>query len=189
MAIPKNLKKNAVIRVQGQTFIVIDYWEAKTAQRRATLHAKLRDIHSGKIFERTLDDKESVEIVDSHSRVMQYLYADRSAFTFMDNQTYDQVAIPREQLAESEPFLIPEAEYRVLFLESQPLSVELPASVSLEVKETAAPSKGTGSIGGNVYKDAVLSTGIQVQVPLFIKVGDKVRISPSTREYLGKENE
>ncbi len=189
MAIPKNLKKGTVIRFEGQPYLVLDYWEAKTAQRRATLHVKLRDLEKGKVFERNLDDKAEVDIVDSTVRFMQYLYSDRASFTFMDNQTYDQVAIPREQMADAEPFLEPEAEYRVLFVESQPIQVELPAAVVSEVVETAAPAKGTGTIGGNVYKDAVLKTGLKVKVPMFIKNGDKIRVSTDTREYLGKENE
>ena len=189
MAIPKNLKKGTVIRVEGQPFIVVDYWEAKTAQRRATLHVKLRDLDKGKVFERTLDDKAQVDLVDSTVRFMQYLYGDRATFTFTDNQTYDQVALPRELMADAEPFLLPEAEYRVLFIDNLPISVELPPSVNLEVTETAAPSKGTGSVGGNVYKEAALKTGLKAMVPLFIKVGDVIRVSTATREYLGKENE
>jgi elongation factor P len=184
MAIPKNLKKGTVIRVEGQPYVVVDYWEAKTAQRRATLHVRLRDLDKGKVFERTLDDKSQVDLVDANVRFMQYLYADRSMFTFMDNQTFDQITIPRERMEDSEPFLVPEAEYRVLFLESEPLSVELPASVSLEVTETAAAAKGTGSIGGNVYKDAVLKTGLQVKVPLFIKTGEKIKVDTRTGKYM-----
>jgi len=189
MAIPKNLKKGTVIRVEGQPFVVVDYWEAKTAQRRATLHVKLRDLARGKIVERTLDDKAQVDLMDSTVRFMQFLYADRGSFTFMDGQTFDQIAMPREQLEDLEPFLIPETEYRVLFLESQPISVEVPPAVVLQVTETAPPSKGTGNVGGNVYKDAVLSTGLKVMVPLFIKIGDRIRVDTATRQYSGKENE
>ncbi len=189
MAIPKNLKKGAVIRFEGQPYLVIDYWEAKTAQRRATLHVKLRDFQKGKVFERTLDDKAEVDLVDSNVRIMQFLYSDRASFTFMDSQSFDQIVLPREQLEEIEPFLEPEHEYRVLFLENQPLNVELPPAVVLEVTETATPSKGTGTIGGNVYKEAVLKTGVKVMVPLFIKQGDLIRINTASREYLGKESE
>lgn len=189
MAIPKNLKKGTVIRIEGQPCLVLDYWEAKTAQRRATLHVKLRDIQKGKVVERTLDDKTDVDLLESTVRLMQYLYSDRASFAFMDSQTFDQISIPKEQIGDLEPFLEPEKEYRVLFLEGQFLSVEIPPAVVLEVTETAAPSKGTGTIGGNVYKDAILKTGIKVMVPLFIKIGDLIRINTSTREYLGKENE
>jgi len=189
MAIPKNLKKGAVIRFEGQPYLVIDYWEAKTAQRRATLHVKLRDFQKGKVFERTLDDKAEVDLVDSNVRIMQFLYSDRASFTFMDSQSFDQIVIPREQMEELEPFLEPEREYRVLFLENQPLHVELPPAVVLEVTETAATSKGTGNSGGNVYKEAVLKTGLKVMVPLFIKQGDLIRINTASREYLGKESE
>jgi elongation factor P len=186
MAIPKNLKKGSVIRVEGQPYIVVDYWDAKTAQRRSTLHVKLKDLDKGKVIERVLDDKAEVDLVESSARMMQYLYADRSAFYFMDSQNFDQQTIPREMMEDdAEKFLVPEKEYRVLFLENQPLQVELPPSVSLAVTETAPAGGG----GGNVYKDAVLQTGLEVKVPMFIKIGDVVRISPQSREYLGKENE
>ena len=127
--------------------------------------------------------------MESNVRTMQFLYSDRASFTFMDSQTFDQIVIPREQMEDLEPFLEPEHEYRVLFLESQPLNVELPPAVVLEVTETAPPSKGTGNVGGNVYKEAVLKTGLKVMVPLFIKQGDLIRISTANREYSGKENE
>lgn len=188
MAIPRNLKKGSVIRFEGQPHLVIDYWEAKTAQRRATLHVKLRDLKKGRLVERTLDDKTEVELVESTVRIMQYLFSDRSAFTFMDSQNFDQVALPAEQVEDLEPFLEEGKEYRVLFLEGQPLQVELPPAVVLEVVETAPASKGTGSIGGNVYKDARLKTGLKVMVPLFIKEGDLIRINTASREYLGKES-
>lgn len=184
MAIPQNLRKGAVLKIDGQPHVVLDYWEARTAQRRATLHVKTRDLLKGKVMERTLDDKTDADLMESQVRFLQYMYSDASACHFMDVRTYDQFALPRELIADREAFLIEEAEYRVLFIEDRPVLVELPPTVTLEVVD-APPSAGTAS--GNTDKVAVLKGGIEVKVPRFIQRGDRVRINTETLEYLGKE--
>jgi len=184
MAIPQNLRKGVILRVEGQPYVVLDYWEARTAQRRGTLHVKLRDVHKGKVIEKTLDDRTDADVIESSNRTLQYLYSDPSACHFMDMRTFDQVAVAKEVVGEAQVFLVEEGEYRVLFLDAEPVQVEVPPAVVLEVKETP-PSAGTAS--GNTYKAAQLANGIEITVPRFIKVGDRVRISTETREYLGKE--
>ncbi|MBI4605573.1 MAG: elongation factor P [Planctomycetes bacterium] len=186
MAIPHNLRKGVILRMDGKPYLVLDYWEARTAQRRATLHVKLKDVLQGKVLERTLDDKVQADVIDSHNRLLQYLYSDAGACHFMDSRTFDQLAVPKEVIGDSEPFLVEETEYRVLFLDEQPVLVEIPPTVVLEVVETP-PSAGTAS--GNTTKAAKLKNGLEVKVPRFIVIGDKVRINTETREYLGKENE
>jgi elongation factor P len=184
MAIPQNLRKGVILRVEGQAYVVLDYWEARTAQRRGTLHVKLRDVLRGKVVERTLDDRTDADVADSATRELQYLYSDGSQCHFMDTRNYDQVAIPRDLIGDAHVFLVEETAYRVLFLDEQPVVVEIPPAVALEVVETP-PSAGTAS--GNTYKTAVLRGGIEVSVPRFVKTGDRVRISTETREYLGKD--
>lgn len=184
MAIPPNLRKGVVLRIDGQPCVVLDYWEARTAQRRATLHVKIRDLLKGKVMEKTIDDRTDADVMESQVRFLQYLYSDASACHFMDVRTYDQFALPRDLVADREMFLIEETEYRVLFLEDRPVLVELPPTVTLDVVE-APPSAGTTS--GNTDKVAVLRGGIQVKVPRFIQRGDRVRINTETLEYLGKE--
>jgi elongation factor P len=184
MAIPQNLKKGVILRIEGQAYVVLDYWEARTGQRRPVLHAKLRDVLKGKVVERTLDDKSDADVIDSSNRVLQYLYSDQSSSHFMDVRTYDQIAVPREVIGDAHIFLIEETEYRVLFLDGLPVQVEIPPAIVLEVLDTP-PSAGTAS--GNTYKAAKLKGDLEVSVPRFIKTGDKVRISTETREYLGKE--
>jgi elongation factor P len=164
--------------------VVLEYWVARTAQRRSTLHVKVKDIKRGKVVEHTLDDKSNVDAVESQTRVLQYLYADSAAYHFMDVRTYDQLSVPRDVVGDSARFLLEETEYRVLFLEEQPVIVEVPPTVTLEVVDTP-PTSGTAS--GNTYKAAKLKGGMEVSVPRFIKVGDRIRISTETLEYLGKE--
>jgi len=184
MAIPQNLKRGVILRVDGQPYLVLEYWEARTAQRRSTLHVKLKDVKRGKVIEKTLDDRSEADVMDSHTRVLQYLYSDTATCHFMDVRTYDQLEIPLELVADRALFLVEEAEYKVLFLDDQPVTVEIPPTVTLEVLDTP-PSSGTTS--GNTYKVAKLKGGIEVQVPRFVKTGDRVRVSTETMEYLGKD--
>jgi len=186
MAIPHNLRKGGIIRLDGKAYLVIEYWESRTGQRRPTLHVKVKDVMLGKVIEKSIDDGSPVDELDSQTRVLQYMYSDPGACHFMDVRTYDQFEIPHEVVGEGSVFLLEEAEYKVLFLDGNAVLVELPPAVTLEVVETP-PSAGTAS--GNTNKAAKLSNGIEVQVPRFIKAGDKVRISPASREYLGKEND
>jgi len=184
MAIPHNLHKGVILRIEGQPYVVLDYWEARTAQRRATLHVKVRDVMRGKVVERTLDDKSQADVIDSHNKLLQYQYSDATAFHFMDVRTYDQIAVPREVVGDAEAFLVEDAEYKVLFLDEVAVQVEVPAAITLEVVETP-PSSGTSS--GNTSKTAKLKGGLEVQVPRFVKTGDRIKISTETRTYLGKD--
>src|SRR2546422_1025861 len=170
MAIPQNLKKGVILRIEGQPYVVLDYWEARTGQRRPVLHAKLRDVLKGKVVERTLDDKSDADVVDSSNRVLQYLYSDQASCHFMDVRTYDQIAVPKEVIGDAQFFLIEETEYRVLFLDGQPVQVEIPPAIVLEVLDTP-PSSGTAS--GNTYKKAKLRGDLEVSLPRFIKTADK----------------
>ncbi len=184
MAIPENLKKGTILRIEGQLYLVLDYWESRTAQRRSTLHVKLKDIQRGKVLDKTIDDRTDVDVAESQVRLLQYLYLDQAACHFMDPRSFEQFSVPRELLEGKENFLIEEVEYKVLFIEGQPILVELPPTVTLDVVETppAAPSSA-----GNTDKIAILRGGISARVPRFIQVGDRVRINTETLEYLGKE--
>jgi elongation factor P len=184
MAIPQNLRKGVILSLEGQAYVVLDYWVARTAQRRSTLHVKLRDIIRGKVIEKTLDDRSDADVLESQTRTLQFLYSDPGACHFMDVRTYDQIEIPHELVADQEKLLIPETEYKVLFLEGQAVLVEVPATITLEVVETP-PSSGTSS--GNTDKLATLKGGLEVKVPRFIKIGDRVKFNTETLEYLGKD--
>ena len=184
MAIPHNLRKGVIIQIEGKPYLVLEYWESRTGQRRPTLHVRVKDVKAGKVLEKSIDDGSPVDVMDSQVRVLQYLYADHSAFHFMDVRTYDQIDLPPDVVGDNKVFLLEETEYKVLFLDDQPILVELPPMVVLEVVETP-PSAGTAS--GNTNKAARMSNGIEVQVPRFVKVGDRLRVSTDTREYLGKD--
>ena len=186
MAIPHNLRKGAIIQLDGKPYLVLEYWESRTGQRRPTLHVKVKDVKLGKVLEKSIDDGSPVDLMDSQIRVLQYMYSDTSTCHFMDIRNYDQLEIPLAIVGDNKVFLLEETEYKVLFLDDVPILVDLPPVVVLEVIDTPA-SAGTAS--GNTNKAAQMSNGIEVQVPRFIKKGDRIRVSTETRDYQGKDNE
>jgi elongation factor P len=186
MALPEHLRKFMLIRHKGEVYYVLDYYESKAAQQKAVVHVKLKNVRTGHVSEIAADALGKIEEARSSHRLMQYLYARGKEHVFMDEKTFDQISLQAEMMQNELPFLVPEKEYRVLFLDERPVMLELPPTVSLKVTETAPPQRSVG--GSSVYKDAKLETGVTVKVPLFIKVGDVIRVGWANREYLGKES-
>ena len=186
MSLTEGLHKGMVIRHEGQLFTILDFRTAQTGKQRPTVHVKLRSVSTGHTGERTLDELGKLEEVPTEVRHMQYLYADRSDRVFMDTETYEQYPLGEDILGDSVPFLIEQDTYPVLTIEGQPVSLQMPPIVVHEVVDTAPPQHAGGST--NVYKEAKLNSGLVIQVPLFIKNGDKIRVKIENREYQGKEH-
>jgi len=184
MSLTEGLRKGMVIRHDGHLYTIEDFYVAHTGRQKPTVHLRLRTLVGGILADRSLDQLGAVEEVPTEMRQMQYLYAAKSDRVFMDLQTFEQYPLSEEVLGAVAPFLIPEDTYALLTVDGQPVSLQLPPAVVMEVVDTAPPQHGGG---GNVYKEAKLNAGFSVQVPLFIKNGDKVRIRTDNREYLGKE--
>ena len=187
MSITEQLRKGMVIRHEGELFTVLDYQLAQTGKQKPTVHVKLRSLKSGHTGERTLDQLGKVEEVPSEIRQMQYLYAAGDEHVFMDNETYEQYPLNKDILEDGIDFLVEQETYRFLNVENRVVTLQLPPAVVMQVAETAPVEHAGGS--SNVYKEAKLASGLMIQVPLFIKNGDKVRVSTDKREYMGKEHE
>lgn len=185
MSLTEGLHKGMVIRHEGQLFTVLDFAVAQTGKQKPTVHVKLRSVRSGNTGERTLDQLGKIEEVPTEVRPMQYLYPSGHERVFMDNETFEQYPLTEEMLGDSVAFLVDEETYRIQMIEGQPVALQLPSIVVLEVADTAPVEHAGGST--NVFKDARLSSGIVVHVPLFIKNGDKIRVKTDNREYQGKE--
>jgi elongation factor P len=186
MSVTHDLHKGTVIRHEGQLFTVLDFNVAQTGKQKATVHVKLRSVSTGHTGERTLDELGKIEEVPAEIRHMQYLYASGNEHVFMDNETYEQYPLNEDMLGDAVNFLVDEEAYRFQMIEGQPVALQLPPIVVLEVTDTAPVEHAGGST--NVQKEAKLSSGITVQVPLFIKNGDKIRVKTDNREYQGKEH-
>jgi elongation factor P len=184
MARTDQLHKGMVIRHQGELFSILDYKVAQTGKQKPTVHVKLRSLKSGHTGERTLDELGKIEEVPAETRPMQYLYASGREHVFMDAESFEQYPLGTDVLGDSTAFLVEEETYRFLTVEGNVVAIQMPSAVVLEVANTSPVEHAGGST--NVYKEAELASGLVIQVPLFIKNGDKIRVSTETCEYLGK---
>ena len=179
-------KKGIVITFEGAHWIVEDYHIHKTAQRRPVLQTKLRHMKSGHIVERGFDEADRFDQPELQTRPHQFLYDDRSGYVFMDMETYDQITVPGEVVANGKWLLKEGAEFLVRFVDGRPAQLVLPPTFEDEVVETAEPSSSVHS--SNVQKDARLACGLVIKVPLFINVGEHVKVDTETHKYHGKES-
>lgn len=184
MQIP--LKRGMLIRHQNHVYTVVDFQERRTGKQRPTVHVSLRDLRDGHPVDRTLDQIKPIDEVSHQIRPMQYLYPKGDDRVFMDSESFEQSELSPTQLHGHEAFLKEGEEYRVMFVDGQPMSLDLPEVISLQVAETAAPSHSVGG-ASNVLKEATLENGLEVRVPLFIKMGDTIRVDTRHKAYAGKE--
>jgi len=175
-------RNGAAVRVDGKRFTILYFQHVKPGKGGAFVRTRLRNLDTGAVIEKTFRAGEKVESVRAESRPMTFLYREGDLYYFMDSETYEQIAIPAEVLGETIGYLAPNGEVAVLSADGEVVSVEPPAHVELEVAETDPGLKGDTATGGS--KPATLETGLVVQVPLFVNVGDKVRVDTRTKEYL-----
>jgi elongation factor P len=182
MITTSQFKNGAAIRVDGKRFTILYFQHVKPGKGGAFVRTRLRNLDTGAVVEKTFRAGEKVEPVRTESRPMTYLYRDGDLLYFMDSQTYEQIGIPTDVLGETAGYIVPNGTATVLSADGEVVSVEPPAHVDLEVTQTDPGLKGDTATGGN--KPATLETEIVVQVPLFVNVGDRVRVDTRSREYL-----
>jgi elongation factor P len=184
VATTNDLKNGMTLNLDGQLWNVVDFQHVKPGKGGAFVRTKLKNVMSGKVVDRTFNAGVRVEQASVDKREMQYLYREGDDFVFMDTETYDQPHIAAETVGDAASYLLEEQMAVVAFNEGVPLYVELPAAVELTVSQTDPGLQGDRSTGGT--KPATLETGAQVQVPLFITTGEKVRVDTRTGQYLGR---
>ena len=175
-------RNGSAIRVDGKRFTILYFQHVKPGKGGAFVRTRLRNIDSGAVVEKTFRAGEKLESVRTESRQMTYLYRDGELLYFMDAETYEQLAVPESVLGETVGYIVPNGAVSVLSADGEVVSVEPPAQVDLEVAETDPGLKGDTATGGT--KPATLETGVVVQVPLFVNVGDRVRVDTRSNEYL-----
>ncbi len=183
---PSDFRKGLRIIVDDQPYYVVEYQHFKMGRGKANIRTKLKHIKTGAVVEKVFSTNDSFKPPDMESKKMQYLYESAGEFSFMDSQTFEQIAIPVDNLGDAKWYLMENEEYKVLFLDNEAISVDLPASVILEVTATEPSAKG--DTVSNVTKPATLSTGLIVKVPPFVKEGDKLKVDTRTGEYLERAN-
>ena len=184
MATTNDLKNGMTLNIDGQLWNVVDFQHVKPGKGGAFVRTKLKNVLSGKVVDRTFNAGVRVEQASVDRREMQYLYREGDDFVFMDTQDYDQPRIPAATVGDAAHYLLEEQNAVVAFNEGVPLYVELPAAVELTVSQTDPGLQGDRSTGGT--KPATLETGAQIQVPLFIITGEKIKVDTRTGQYLGR---
>ena len=184
MATTNDLKNGIVLNIDGQLWTVIEFQHVKPGKGGAFVRTKLKNVMSGKVVDRTFNAGLKVETATVDKRDMQYLYKDGTDFVFMDTSTYDQIPIPEATVGDAANFLLENQEATVATHEGVPLFIELPTSVVLEITYTEPGLQGDRSTGGT--KPATVETGYEMQVPLFVEQGTRVKVDTRSGDYLGR---
>ena len=177
-----DFRPGVVIELDGELYGVVETHHHKRAQRQAFVRAKLRNLKTGAVLERNFTSDERVPQVYLDRKPMQYLYSQSDEYVMMDHQTYEQLPLRAELLGDAVHYLKANIDVTVVFYEGQPIGVELPNAVELQVVETAPGFRGDTAAGSP--KPAKVETGLTVSVPFFVNVGDRVRVDTRTGEYL-----
>jgi len=179
---PNEFKSGVLIKFKDGIYQVLSYSRSRTAQRRARVLAKLRNIKTGVQIEESFESEAKFEEVEMERKQAQFLYHDDLGYHFMDTATYEQFALSPEQLGDSALYLSDGLEIDVSYLEGRPVSIEPPMFIVLEVADTEPNFRGDTATGGG--KPAKLTTGLVVTVPFFVKTGDKVKVDTRTNTYV-----
>ena len=180
-----DFRKGLKIEIDGTTFEIIEFQHFKPGKGGAMVRTKLRNILNGRVLDNTFRSGEKVDRPNLESRDMQFLYHEGEQLVFMDMTTYDQMHMDAEATDGKANYLKDGQECRVLLYNEKPLDIEIPASLVLEVTETEPGAKG--DTVSNVTKPATLETGVVIQVPIFVNIGDRVKVDTRTNGYLGRE--
>jgi len=178
-------KNGSHIELEGQVFKILEFQHVKPGKGGAFVRSKLKNLGSGAVVDKTFRAGEKVRPVHTETRRMQYLYESGDEAVMMDMGDYEQIPLSKAVAGEALEWILPNDEVDVLFVDGRPGDVQVPSAIEMEVKETEPGVRGdTASGGGN--KPAVLESGVTVQVPLFVNVGDRVRVDTRTREYVSR---
>jgi elongation factor P len=184
VATTNDLKNGMTLNLDGQLWNVIEFQHVKPGKGGAFVRTRLKNILSGKVVDKTFNAGIKVDVATVDKREMQYLYREGDDFVFMDTQDFDQPRVPSAVIGSGAGYLLEEQTVTIAFNEGIPLYVDLPAAVELTVSHTDPGIQGDRSTGGT--KPATLETGAQVQVPLFITTGEKIKVDTRSGEYLGR---
>ena len=187
MATTNDIKNGTVLNLDGQLWNVIEFQHVKPGKGGAFVRTKLRNVTSGKVVDRTFNAGSKIDTATVDRRDYQYLYKDGTDFVFMDTEDYDQLHIAGESVGNAANFMLENQTVLIALHEGAPLYIELPPSVVLEITYTEPGLQGDRSSAGT--KPATLETGYEIQVPLFVESGTKVKVDTREGNYLGRVND
>ncbi len=184
MAQANDLRRGMAIRYNGNVAIVLDVQHRTPGNLRAFVQAIIRYINTGKSADVRFSSTEKMDIVEVHRTALEFSYADGQGYHFMDPETYDSVSFDADFVGDAKDYLNENLKVEILYVEGRAAELELPASVTLRVTESADGVRGDSA--NNVQKPAVLETGKSIQVPLFIKEGELIKVDTRTGDYMGR---
>ena len=179
-----DLKKNLKVEMEGKVFVILKADHTNPGKGSAFVKCKLKNLENGAVIERTFKSGVTTGInkPDLDEKEVEYMYSDKDGFNFMDQQSYETIYVNEEQVGDSKNYLQEGIKLHVLFWNQRPISIDLPNFVELKVTETDPGLKGDSASGG--MKKAIMETGLQINVPLFIKVDEVLKIDTRTGEYV-----
>lgn len=187
MATTNDLKNGMVLVIDGQLWQVIEFQHVKPGKGPAFVRTKIKNVLSGKIVDRTFNAGVKVETATVDRRDMTYLYHDGDDYVFMDQSTYEQTSISTDVVGNAANYLVDNQDAIVAFHDDQVLSVELPATVILTITHTEPGLQGDRSSAGT--KPATVETGYELQVPLYMEEGTRIKVDTRSGEYAGRVND
>ncbi|MFH0920176.1 MAG: elongation factor P [Fibrobacterota bacterium] len=181
---PNRISKKNVLRYNGDMCVVLECITRTPPNLRAFVQMEMRSLTSGKSFPVRCSTGEEFEVLENRSRELEFSYENQGTYVFMDPDTFDQIEIQKNIIGDAVNFLVANQRYEVLFVEESPLLINLPTSVIMTVTEATDAVRGNTS--SNATKEVTLETGLRIQVPMFIKNGEKLKVGTENKEYLGR---
>ena len=175
-------RKGVTIEVDGQVFVIVDFQHIKPGKGAAFVRTKIKNVVTGGVLERTFNPSDKYPRAHIETKEMEYLYNDGDLYYFMDNETYEQLPLNRDQVDEAMSFVKENTTVTIRFFKGEAFSVDPPNFVELQVVEAEPGVRG--DTASNVQKNAILETGYRIQVPLFVNQGDTIRVDTRTGEYM-----
>jgi elongation factor P len=179
-----DIRKGQVIKFNNEAHLVMETQHRTPGNLRAFVQIKMRNLRYGKALDQRFASTETIEVLPTDRRQLEFSYVDRDSFAFIDPNSYEQIELTAQQLGDVKNYLTIGGKVDILFVEDKPMSVDVPSTVTLKIVESADGIKG--DTASNVQKPAKLETGLVVQVPLFIKEGELIKVSTIDGSYLGR---
>jgi len=184
MPAANDLRKGQVINFNGEPHLIMETQHRTPGNLRAFVQVKMRNLRYGKSLEQRFNSPDPVEVLPTDRRTLEFSYADRGSFTFMDPETFESFELTANMIGDAKNYLVANGKAEVLFINEVPVTIDIPSSVTLRIVESADGIKG--DTASNVQKPAKCETGLMVQVPLFIKEGELIKVSTADGTYLGR---
>lgn len=186
MASTADIKNGVVLNIDGQLWSIVEFQHVKPGKGGAFVRTKMKNVMTGKVVDKTFNAGAKIELENVDRRDFTYLYNDGEGFVFMDVADYDQLTVGAATVGDAANFLLENQQVQIALNNGNPLYIELPASVVLEITYTEPGLQGDRSSAGT--KPATVETGYEIQVPLFLETGTKVKVDTRTGDYLGRVN-